>query len=85
MYIVTADDEAQQQVNALPAAALAAYAEARTTLEVAPWAGLAYNQAKPDSPMRQLLFGDGRGMITYLIMELEDQRRVDVLRVWWAG
>lgn len=85
MYTVTVDDEAQHQVNALPAAALAAYADAIMTLEVAPWAGVAYNQAKPDSPMRQLMFGDGQGMITYLIVELEDARRVDVLRVWWAG
>lgn len=85
LYIVSIDDDAQHQVNTLPAAALAMYAGARTTLEVAPWAGVAYNQAKPDSPMRQLVFGDGQGMITYLIVELEDRRRVDVLRVWWAG
>lgn len=85
MYIVIEDDEAQHQVNALPAVALVGYAEARTMLELAPWAGIAYNQAKPDSPMRQFVFGDGQGMVTYLIVELDDQRRVDVLRVWWAG
>jgi hypothetical protein len=85
LYVVTTDEDAQHQVDALPAEALAAYAEARTTLEVAPWAGVAYNRVKPDSPMRQLVFGNGRGMITYLIVEFEHERRVDVLRVWWAG
>jgi hypothetical protein len=85
LYIVSTDDEAQHQVNALPAAALTAYAEARTTLEIAPWAGVTYSQARPDSPMRQLVFGNGQGMVTYLIVELEDERRVDVLGVWWAG
>ena len=85
MYIVTIDDEAQHQLSALPAAALPAYAEARTTLTLMPWSGVAYNQAKPRSPMRQLMFGHGQGMITYLIVELENELRVDVLRVWWAG
>lgn len=35
---------------------------------------------KPDGPMRQLVFGPGGyGMVTYLV--LEDEQRVDVLRV----
>jgi hypothetical protein len=34
--------------------------------------------------MRQLVFGPGGyGMVTYLV--LEDEQRVDVLRVQWAG
>lgn len=37
-----------------------------------------YNKARPESPMRELLFGaDAQGKVTYLI--LEHQQRVDVL------
>jgi hypothetical protein len=36
-----------------------------------------------EGAVRQLVFGaHGEGMVTYLI--LDDQRRVDVLRVLWA-
>jgi hypothetical protein len=37
VYRVDTDDRAQQQVDQLPQHALAAYAELRTLLEVAPW------------------------------------------------
>lgn len=84
MYTVTTDDRSQQQVDALPAEALAAFAEARTMLEVAPWNGTPYNTLKPDSSMRAMSFGpEGQGDIVYLI--LEDLRRVDVLVVLWMG
>ena len=36
MYTVTSDSQSQQQVDALPAAALTPFAEARAMLEVAP-------------------------------------------------
>jgi hypothetical protein len=39
LYTVTLDDETEQQVAALPPAALAPFAELRTMLEVAPWNG----------------------------------------------
>lgn len=53
-------------------------------LTLVPWNGVAYSDDKPDGLMRQLVFGlGGKGLVTYLI--LEDQRRVDVLRVQWAG
>lgn len=82
MYTVTTDDQSQQQVDALPAEALAPFAEARATLEVAPWNGAPYHNHKPDSPMRALTFGPaGQGDIVYLI--LDDRRRVDILVVVW--
>jgi hypothetical protein len=82
VYRVETDAAAQHQVDALPGYALAAYAEPRTVLEVAPWSGEPVNKANPDGPVRILLFGkDHQGMTTYLI--LEDQRRVDVLQVVW--
>ncbi len=84
MYTVTTDNQSQQQVEALPAEALAPFAEARAVLEVAPWSGVPYNERTPDSPMRALTFGpDGQGDVVYLI--LDDLRRVDILVVIWLG
>ena len=60
MYTVTTDDQSQQQVDALPAEALAPFVEARATLEVVPWNGAPYHNNKPDSPMRALNFGPAR-------------------------
>jgi hypothetical protein len=53
-----------------------------TVLALVPWNGLPYNDDMPDGSMRQLVFGHQR-LVTYLI--LEDQGRVDVLRVQWVG
>lgn len=84
MYRVTQDQTALDQLEALPHEALVGYAQAFDVLEIAPWNGRPYNQAKPDGTMRVLTFGPGgRGTVTYLI--LEDQQRVDVLLVQWAG
>lgn len=82
MYEVHRDEHVEQQVSALPAEALAAYAEARTVLELQPWAGEPVNAHNPDGPVRTLVF-DGSGLITYLI--LDDQRRVEELQVLWIG
>ena len=49
-----------------------------------PWNGDPYNRVDSKGAMRQLMFGPhSEGMVTYLI--LEDQQRVDVLRVLWLG
>lgn len=82
MYEVTTDEVSQQQIDALPADALAAFAEVRVVLEVAPWNGTPYHRSKPATPMRRMVFGaHGQGDVVYLI--LEDQRRVDLLDVLW--
>ena len=84
MYTISADDESEDQIDALPHDALVWFAEVRAMLEVAPWNGPAYNSRKPDSPMRSVPFGpDSQGMVIYLIVD--DLRRVDLLRVVWAG
>lgn len=84
MYRVTSDEYSQPQIEALPVAAGAPFAEARVMLEVAPWSGDPLNGAKPDGPIRTTVFGPAsEGMITYLI--LDDQRRVDILDVMWIG
>jgi hypothetical protein len=84
VYHVTTDEQSQPQVDALPPAALAPFAEARTALELAPWNGAPYHRDRPDSPMRALTFGPrGEGDIVYLV--LEDERRVDILVVVWLA
>lgn len=82
MYRVIDDDQVPEQVAALPAEALSAYAEARTLLEVAPWSGSPYRKEMPDGPMRTLIFGSF-GAVVYLILERE--REVHVLLVPWIG
>lgn len=80
MFTVETDEPAQQQVDALPAAALAAYAELRVVLETAPWSGRPYHRDNPDGALRTHTFGT-HGQVVYLI--LDGQRRVDVLMVQW--
>ena len=57
MYRVETDEQAQQQINQLPAHALAAYAELRILLEASPWSGEPINEANPDAEVRTLTFG----------------------------
>ena len=81
-YSLDVDPLAERQIAALPQTALTTLAHALAVLELVPWNGLPVNNANPDGPVRQLPFGD-LGMITYLI--LDDQQRVDLLIVTWAG
>lgn len=74
--------DAEEQIDALPPEVRAALGRAMTVLALVPWNGLPYNDDMPDGSMRQLVFGH-QGLVTYLI--LEDQGRVDVLRVQWVG
>ncbi|MPZ00718.1 MAG: hypothetical protein GEU97_22630 [Actinophytocola sp.] len=83
MYSVVTDSEVVSQLKALPADALRSYDDAVLVLELAPWNGRSYNDEKPDCSMRELVFDNGFGTITYLI--LEDQREVHVLVVQWLG
>lgn len=82
MYRVIDDDLVPEQVAALPAEALSAYAEARTVLEVAPWSGSPYRKEYPEGPMRTVIFGSS-GAVTYLIVERD--REVHALLVQWIG
>jgi hypothetical protein len=84
MYSVETEAAAVDEIAALPAEALPAYAELISLLEVAPWSGNPYNTQRPDTSMRTHTFGDGgHGLAIYLV--LEDERRVVVLRVLWIG
>lgn len=75
---------AQDEIAALPAAALASFAELMAMLEVAPWSGDAYNRRRPAANMRAHPFGvHDEGLAIYLIREAD--RRVVVVRVLWIG
>lgn len=84
MYTVEPYPEAEEAIAALPEAARAGYRDAVEVMALVPWNGRSYVCTKPDGPMRQIVFGPGGyGVATYLV--LEDEQRVDVLRVQWAG
>jgi hypothetical protein len=82
VYTVETDGQAPQQVDALPAEALTAYAELRVLLETSPWSGAPFRRENPDGELRMHTFGGGRGLAVYLV--LENQRRVDMLQVQWV-
>ncbi|MCG8920286.1 hypothetical protein L6E12_31405 [Actinokineospora sp. PR83] len=82
-YELDIDLAAREQIRALPAAALAALAQAFEVLALVPERGQPLNPANPDGAVRQFVFDDGKGLITYLL--LTDQDRVDVLVVTWVS
>lgn len=82
-YRIVTDPQVRAEIRALPAEVLPLLADAMGVLALTPWNGRPYNEADPDGWMRQLDFADDRGFITYLV--LDDQDRVDVLRVTWLG
>lgn len=84
-YEILIDPEARAEIEALPRTALLAFAEAMTVLELTPWSGEPQHRDNPDGAVRRTVFGSaGEGIVVYLV--LEEQRRVDVLRVvWFAG
>ncbi|MGH3770561.1 MAG: hypothetical protein ACRDRW_04050 [Pseudonocardiaceae bacterium] len=84
MYEVVTDDEVAQQVAALPDELLPYYAQVLDVLELAPWNGEPYNNAKPDGVMRKLLFGPG-GQAEAIYLVLEHDHRVELLRVHWVS
>lgn len=68
----------------LPAVLLKAFAEVVTMLELTPWNGQPYVRSNPEGNVRQLTFGDvGSAIVVYMI--LEEQQRVDILKVMWLG
>lgn len=80
-YTLDIDPAAAEQIRALPPKALVALAEAFEVLTLVPDRGQPINSANPTGGVYQFVYGDGRGLITYLL--LADQERVDVLLVTW--
>ncbi|MDQ3028936.1 MAG: hypothetical protein M3R09_02670 [Actinomycetota bacterium] len=84
MYRVRTYEEPQATLDALPVEALAGYVGVLDVLELTPWNGDPLSKDNLDGNVRTLVFGPGgEGIVTYLV--LEDQQRVDVLQVQWAG
>jgi hypothetical protein len=72
------------QVAALPAEALASYAEVLSVLALTPWNGTPQHEENPGAPVRRWTFGPGHaGQVVYLI--LDDQLEVHLLVVQWWG
>jgi hypothetical protein len=85
VYEVVTDDEVARQIRALPDELVPYYLQVLDLLELTPWSGEPYNDAKPDGAMRKLLFGPaGRAEVIYLVLE-HDRRRVELLRVHWIS
>lgn len=82
MYSVSHGVEAQAQLDALPVDALSAFDEIRVVLETAPWSGRALVRENPAGAVRQHAFARV-GLVVYVV--LEEQRRVEVVKVIWAG
>lgn len=82
MYSVHLGVEAQVQLDALPAGALNAFFELRVVLETGPWSGAPVLPENPRGAMRGHAFARV-GIAVYVV--LEEQRRVEVVKVIWAG
>jgi len=82
-YKIETDPRVLDQIGTLPDDALPELAAVFDLLELVPWSGPPYNAAKPKSPMRAIEFANGRGLVTYLV--LDDLDRVDVLSLTWLG
>lgn len=84
MYQLIFDEDVLQQVAALPAEALTAYAELLTVLTITPWNGPPQHEDNPDGEVRRWAFGPGlAGQVVYLIVE--HHHEVHVLMVQWWG
>jgi hypothetical protein len=75
-------DEVLPVIKTLPLEALRPLPETWAFLELTPWAGRPWVDANPTGALRMTFFDGGRGTVIYVI--LEDQRRVDVIDIWWT-
>lgn len=82
MYRLVIGLDVQEQVDALPAEAWAAFMEVLVTLELAPWNGPPQNPNNPEGAVRRWPLGLG-GHVVYVI--LERRREVQVVLVQWVG
>lgn len=81
MYRITLVDEARAVVDVLPSDALKALTDLLSLLSVEPYAGRLY--AGPGTDLRTLDTADGRLLAIWLV--LDDQERVEILRLLWLG
>jgi hypothetical protein len=84
VYRLVHTPEALDQLEALPAEVLTAYAELLSVLELTPWNGESQNKANPGGAVRRWMFGfGGSGQVIYLV--LDDPAEVHVLMIQWIG
>jgi hypothetical protein len=79
-YTLDFDPAVRAGIDAMPPSVMDAFAEALEVLKLVPERGKPLNKDNPDGGVYQLPFAKD-GLITYLL--LEDQQRVDLLRVVW--
>jgi hypothetical protein len=70
------------RIAALPSDAARRLAEVLQALELSPWSGTPVNGDSPKCNMLTWAFAEGRGMVTYVV--LEPQREVYIVRVHWV-
>ncbi|GAA2424527.1 hypothetical protein GCM10010191_40950 [Actinomadura vinacea] len=80
MYQLITTPTAEEQVAALPSAALQPLVELFALLETAPWSGQPFSLANPRGNMPTHAFGE-QGFATYVV--LDEQREVYLIRVAW--
>jgi hypothetical protein len=86
VYSVETVADARHEIAALPANALASFAELMALLEVAPWSGDAYIRRGRATNMRADPFGaNAEGLAIYLIAEAARRVVVVRVRVLWIG
>lgn len=83
MYRIVTDERVQAQLDALPAEALNAYLELRSTLEAVPHNGRPLNPAKPGGVLTFVFGTHGEGLVYYLVLDFDD--RVEILDVRWLA
>lgn len=81
MFQVNLLDEAWAAALALPVGPRKILAEFLDLLELEPHTGQLYRP--PDSDLRTAAMADGQLLVIWLV--LEDQDRVEVVRVMWSG
>ena len=82
-YRVTRSAHIEAVIASLPRSAMVPFAEASEVLAMVPWNGMPFVGANPDGSLRKLVFGDGQGLVTYLVVE--HRRQVDIVSITWLG
>ena len=82
MYRIVPDVAVSEQMAALPAKALAGYAEVLEVLQLMPWNGQPQHPANPGAPVRRWAFGHRPGRAGRLV--LEEQEVHLLLAQWWG-
>ncbi|HEX8519312.1 MAG TPA: hypothetical protein VF667_06940 [Pseudonocardia sp.] len=80
-YEIDVYPEADAQRATLPAPALVLYGQVLDVLQLTPWNGRSAQPSNPGGAVR--LWAVDRLLVSYVI--LEDERRVGIISVTWAG